>query len=64
MATPDPAHRAAAAVLPCPRCGPDFPCALQGQDAGPCRGQIRGYYLDWETLVHLCEGHIDVYTLP
>jgi hypothetical protein len=45
-------------VLPCPHHGPAHACRFQGQDAGPCTGQVRGYYLDWYVLVHVCEGHL------
>jgi hypothetical protein len=45
-------------VLPCPRHGPTHACRFQDQDAGPCSGQVRGYYLDWYVLVHVCEGHL------
>jgi hypothetical protein len=45
-------------VLPCPRHGPTHACLFQDKNAGPCSGQVRGYYLDWYVLVHCCEGHL------
>jgi hypothetical protein len=45
-------------VFPCPRHGPAHACLFQDQDAGPCAGLLRGYYLDWYVLVHVCEGHL------
>jgi hypothetical protein len=47
-----------APVLPCPRHGPTHPCRFQEQDAGPCTGQIRAYYLNWYVTVYVCEGHL------
>lgn len=45
-------------VSPCPRHGWAHACLFQDQDAGPCTGLLRGYYLDWYVLVHVCEGHL------
>ena len=47
-----------APVRPCERCGPTATCILAPDpSAGPCAGQIRGYYLDVDTRVHVCDAH-------